>query len=477
MSSSAGERKGYEAFGSFHTPPPAALFTSDNAMPDLPDPSTFLPDAQLEDRLLFPKGKSDVDALAVIQSNQKHFTIDLTRWTYLNHGAFGGPTRFGMRVANAWREFAEQQPLLFNDRFLFPYVVQSIKALAKELRLKDAEELVLLPNATAGLHAVLSSVLQQTTAEDPVVVCFSTRYGAVRKMLQDAENQLMGLHVHEEPLTLEESYDDDAVLRRLETALAQYDKTKIALVVVDHITSNTGVVLPVERIVQTCRAHDVPVLVDGAHGLFNLDLDLSTINADYYVGNCHKWFASPKGAAFLHVNKHHGVAATRKAEIAPRVISHGFFDGYQSAFMWQGLQDYSPWLALPKCIEYWHHQDISRCRSYMHLLIQEATELLYMSWRMADALEQAKTFPAHKRHAMRLVRLPSTTIFGVPTNCTTQANTSADAKHIQDTLHHVHRIEVPVKCIEGQLYARISGHVYNHLGQYERLAQAIQPAQ
>lgn len=37
------------------------------------------------------------------------------------------------------------------------------------------------------------------------------------------------------------------------------------------------------------------------------------------------------------------------------------------------------------------------------------------------------------------------------------AATSADAKFVQDMLHHNHAVESPVKCIGGRLYVRISG--------------------
>lgn len=222
------------------------------------------------------------------------------------------------------RAQADAQPLNFNDRELFPLVVRAIKSLAGFVGVAKPETLVLLPNATAGLHSVLASVLESEAAEEKTVVLFSTRYGAVRKMLQAVEGSSAGkVHIHEEPLSLKESYDDQKVVEKLENALEAVEAAgrRVALVVVDHITSNTAVTMPVKEIVQRChsRRDRVPVLVDGAHGLLNLPLDLDDLGADYYVGNCHKWFCSARGAAFLHVARENGPA------IEPRVISHGFF--------------------------------------------------------------------------------------------------------------------------------------------------------
>jgi selenocysteine lyase/cysteine desulfurase len=64
--------------------------------------------------------------------------------------------------------------------------------------------------------------------------------------------------------------------------------------VFDHVTSNTALVLPVERLTKLCREKGVRVLIDGAHAPGMLSLDLSAIGADYYVANLHKWYVMPR---------------------------------------------------------------------------------------------------------------------------------------------------------------------------------------
>lgn len=449
---------GYEAFGSFHTPSTAAMY----AQADEDTSVNSLLDGFDVRRLDLGENSS------VSDPNRAQFSLDLQTWTYLNHGAFGAPTKLAVDAANRWRVQADAQPLSFHDRELFPLVVKAIKALAAFVGVRRPEQLVLLQNATSGLHSVLASVLKgEKDEEEPAVVLFSTRYGAVRKMLQSMGAKV---HVHEEPLPLQASYDDEKVLEKLDAALETVKASgrRVALVVVDHVTSNTAVTMPVKDIVRRCHARDdrIPVLVDGAHGLLNLPLDLDDIGADYYVGNCHKWLCSARGAAFLHVASENG------PPIQPRVVSHGFFDGMQSAFMWTGLQDYSPWLALPQCLAFWRFQGVEETRSYMHSLAQDAAELLYSRWSMPGHLERERAFPQHKRHAMRLVQLPMarTLCGGVVIDASEPNATSTDAKRVQDALHHLHHIEVPVKCVDDRLYVRISAHVYNCIEDYERLA-------
>ncbi|RLN93263.1 hypothetical protein BBJ28_00008644 [Nothophytophthora sp. Chile5] len=463
MSKSSAPAGGYEAFGSFHTPSTAALFASDDVV-DVDVHLPPLPSTLAASSLLQPEAARSL------------FALDLETWTFLNHGAFGSPTRFATETAAAWRSLADAQPLRFHDRELFPLIVQAIKALAKFIGVSHPEQLVLLPNATSGLHAVLASVLaaESKALDQPTVLLFSTRYGAVRKMLTAIQgDKTSNIHVHEEPLSLAESYDDEKVLKRLKSALDAVEASgrRVALVVVDHITSNTAVTLPVQAIVQHChtRGHRIPVLVDGAHALLNLPLNVEAVGADYYVGNCHKWFCSPRGAAFLHI------ATDSGPSIEPRVVSHGFFDGMQSAFMWTGLQDYSPWLALPQCLAFWQRLGIQDTRKHMHSLAQNAAELLYSKWEMPAHLERERTLPMHKRHAMRLVQLPTARRLcgDVIVDEKEPKATSTHAKRVQDALHRLHHIEVPVKCVDGRLYVRLSAHIYNSLADYERLALAV----
>jgi len=72
------------------------------------------------------------------------------------------------------------------------------------------------------------------------------------------------------------------------------------------------------------------VLIDGAHALGSLSLDLMTLGVDYYVSNAHKWFCASKGSAFMYVEKKH------QAYTRPLVISHGFGSGFNSEFIWSG---------------------------------------------------------------------------------------------------------------------------------------------
>lgn len=75
---------------------------------------------------------------------------------------------------------------------------------------------------------------------------------------------------------------------------------------------------------------NVKVLVDGAHALGALPLNISSLDPDFYVSNAHKWLCCPKGVAFLYVRRE------LQSQVRPVVVSHGFGSGFSSEFVWTG---------------------------------------------------------------------------------------------------------------------------------------------
>ncbi|RYZ96096.1 MAG: aminotransferase class V-fold PLP-dependent enzyme, partial [Proteobacteria bacterium] len=75
-------------------------------------------------------------------------------------------------------------------------------------------------------------------------------------------------------------------------------KPETRVLVVSHVATGTGAVLPIEEIGRAAQSRGIVMVVDGAHGVGSLPLFLKDLPVDFYGGNLHKWFMGPKGTAF-----------------------------------------------------------------------------------------------------------------------------------------------------------------------------------
>ena len=454
--------RGYVGFGSFFSDNVEELI----AAPDgvyVPPPEPFAVDdlfAELE------RGAP----LQLGAASRSHFLIDFASWTFVNHGAFGGAARIPFEVGQRWRRRCESQPLVHFDRELFPHVVRATRDVARVLGAAPTD-VVFTQNATAALCAVIASV--PLTAGD-ALFSLSIGYGSGKTMLRQRAAEAQAEHVEAEvrfPATA------DDVLRLVESTLP----ANARLAVFDAVTSNTAFALPVAQLARLCKARcpGVRVLVDAAHALGSpLPLDVPSLGADFWVSNCHKHLCSPRGAAVLWA------APDTHAVLQPRVTSHGAGHGFTSTFMWDGCRDYSPVLAVCATLRWWRAVGSARAAEHMRATLAAGVAALLTRWQTHTLL------PAHLCSNMALVRLPADALprggsapqpasaaldelLGRHPPALDGPANSADAKEWQDWLHFRAAVEVPVKCIQGHLYCRVSAHVYNEASDYDKLAEAV----
>ena len=413
-------------------------------------------------------------------------------WTFLNTGAFGGVARASLIAAHRWAEHVETQPLRFMDRELFPLLVESTRQLAAELHCPPSE-LTLIPNATYGLTAVIDSV--PLSAGD-VVFMLDIGYGSVRTMLQRATKRARAvLEIGDTHFATIHSSAD--FIAQFAAALPPASAGPLRLVVIDHVASNTGVVLPVAEMAALARARGARVLVDGAHALGSLEVDLTGLGAagvDYYVTNAHKWLGSARGVAALHVGP--GAPPVRSP-----IVSHGYGRGFTSEFMWDGARDYTPAVALPVLLAWWRWVGVAEARAYCRGLLSEAVALLVAAWGTRTHA------PCELYSHMACVELPAAALPPGAVRGGTGAAASdpgplvstcsaTHGKQQQEALYRRH-IECPVKVLPGpaaaapcadgscggpgtaaagqdlRAYVRISAYVFNERADYERLAAAV----
>ncbi|HEY1413769.1 MAG TPA: aminotransferase class V-fold PLP-dependent enzyme, partial [Rhodopila sp.] len=250
----------------------------------------------------------------------------------VNHGSFGATPRQVIAAQRHWQDRMERQPSRFMNTVYAGAIRDAAAALGAFVK-ADGRDIVFVDNATTGCNAVLRSI---SLREDDEVLVLSHAYGAVRNAVRFVTGNIVEARVDFPDPT------EDGLVAAVVAAITP--ATRLAMI--DHITSGSGIVLPVGRIVAACHAAGVKVLIDGAHAPGQIDLDVTAIGADWYVGNCHKWLCAPKGCAFLHA------APDAQAGLHPGTISHGYGKGFLAEFDWTGTTEPSRFLAVTEAISF-----------------------------------------------------------------------------------------------------------------------------
>jgi isopenicillin-N epimerase len=228
------------------------------------------------------------------------------------------------------------------------------------------KDFVLIENATVGCNTVLSSLI--FSAGDEILLT-DHGYPAIRNAAEHKASRA-GARVVEVPVPFPVS-DPSQVMEAVASKLG----SRARLVILDHVTSPTAIIFPVRELTSLCHAAGAFVLIDGAHGPGMLSLEIPSIGADWYVGNCHKWLMAPKGSAFLWAN------AARQADLHPLVISHGYGKGFTAEFDWTGTRDPSAWLAVPAAIDFHNQIGGPTLRERNAQLARESAALLAKRWK------------------------------------------------------------------------------------------------
>jgi len=386
--------------------------------------------------------------------------VPLSHWElnpairFLNHGSFGACPRDLLAKQTEFRTRMERDPIAFLARDLGQHVAAARTALARFVGAQP-EGIAFVSNATTGVNSVLRSM--KLAPGDEIVVTnhgYNACNNAVTFVCEraGAERRIASI-----PFPLE---SPDEVLAALEAQLTE----RTRLVLIDHITSPTALVLPIERIVSMLRERGIETLIDGAHAPGMVPLELDALGVAYYTGNCHKWMCAPKGAAFLWVRE------DLRDSVRPAVISHGANAplGEQSRYLvefdWVGTDDPTAVLTIPAVIE--HFQATvpggwDALRRHNHDLALAGRALL------CEALDCEAPAPDDMIGSLATVPLPP--------GRTTGAVSAWDVDPLQTALYDEDQVEVPIMPFPAPpaRVVRISAQAYNKLDDYARLADGL----
>ena len=268
---------------------------------------------------------------------------------FLNHGSFGATPRPVMDAYQGWQYQLERQPVQFIVREMLGELENARQILGRYLN-ASADDLVFVPNVTFGVNIIARS-LQLKSGDE--ILASDHEYGACENIWTFMAQKTGTAFVRQSvPLPLG---SPEEVADQLWGGVTQ--KTKV--IFLSHITSPTALHMPVEMICRRAREAGILTVIDGAHAPGQIQVDLDRIDADFYVGNCHKWMLSPKGAGFLYTRR--GL----QDMIEPLVVSWGWGKNspyttgsrYIDTLEWWGTNDPSAYLAVPAAIKFMEEHD------------------------------------------------------------------------------------------------------------------------
>lgn len=373
---------------------------------------------------------------------------------HLNHGSFGACTRTGLDRQSDIRRQMEGNTLRFFEVDLPDLLVSSRQSLARFVG-ADPDNLVFVTNATTGINIVLASL--QLSPGDELLVTnhgYNACTNAARYYAGRAEAVVETVDLPF-PIT-----DPDEVVEKILDACG--DRTRFLLI--DHVTSLTGLVLPLGKLVPLVKERGIEVLVDGAHAPGMLPLDLEHLGADYYTGNCHKWMCCPKGTGFLYVQPEH------QRSIHPLVISHGMnrplagTSRFRLEFDWTGTWDPSGLITIPTVID-----QLGGLYKGGWEEVMERNRALAIEGReiICQALKIETPAPVQMLGSMAALRLPVS-----DDNLPIVVDKVDPLKSLMRTQYRIEVSLSPWLSPPGR-FLRISAQLYNSLADYTRLAEAL----
>lgn len=363
--------------------------------------------------------------------------------TFLNFGSFGACPKPVFERYQKFQLELEQEPVQFITMSGPKYLKESRNELGNYIN-ADADDLVYVTNPTYAVNIIAKSFSLKARDE---ILSTDIEYGACDRTW-NYYCKKAGAVFKRQPIRFP--------IKSKEDFIEQFFKgltTKTKLIFISHITSTTGLRLPVEEICAVAKQKGILTLIDGAHAPGQVNLNLKTLGADMYTGACHKWMMTPKGCSFLYVKKEF------QHLFDPLVISWG----YQALFpshspfldyhQMQGTRDFSAFLTVPYAIDFMQKNNWEKVSASCRKLVKENAPQLCMLLNATPIAPLTDDF---------VVQLYSA-----------QIKTSEPEK-LQRDLYEKYKIEIPVMRQGDKVYLRYSINAFNTQADLDKLFDSIQ---
>lgn len=363
---------------------------------------------------------------------------------FLNHGSFGAVPKPVLDTCYEWLKYVEKQPVRFFQAELGELLTKARAELGQYVN-APPENVVFVPNATYAINMVARSLALQAGDE---VLTTNHEYGACDNVWTFLSQKQCFHYVKQEidlPLTTPEAIVDQ---------LWQGVTERTRVIFISHISSSTAVIFPIAAICQRAREAGILTIIDGAHAVGQISLDMTAVNADFYTSNCHKWLCSPKGSAFLYARPE------VQPLLDPLVVSWGWAEdrnfSYGSSFLdnlqWPGTWDVSAYLSVPAAIQFQAENGWTAVRHHCHALLTTTID------RVCHLTGQHSIYSSDQFYAqMGVAPLPAVAV-----------------PELKAGLLSDFQVEIPIVEWHGRCFVRISVQGYNNQTDLDALFHGLE---
>ena len=362
--------------------------------------------------------------------------------TYLNFGAFGACPKPVLERCQRFQEEVEEDPTDFMLVKLPQYLNESRAALADFLQC-SSDDVVCVTNPSYGVNIVARSLNLKAGDE---VLATELEYGACDRAWEYYCGKKGAVYVRQKirfPIASKEDF------------LSQFLKgitPRTKLIFISQITSATGLRLPVHEICNFAKEKGILSFIDGAHAPGQVAVNLSELQADFYVGACHKWMLAPKGSSFLYVRKE------LQDFLDPLLISWGYnsdhpsYSRFLDYHQMQGTKDYSAFLTIPAAIDFMKENDWDSVREACKTITQKNAD------RFCQLLNATPLSPVTDDFIAQL--------YSISLNVN-------EPEKLHDVLYEKYKIQIPIMVQGNKFYLRYSINAFNSNDDLDKLYEAL----
>lgn len=362
---------------------------------------------------------------------------------YLNHGSYGACPRPVFERYQAWQLELERNPVKFLGTRLVDLLAESRRALGDYLGV-GADSLVYFANPTTAIRMICRS-LQLSPGDE--ILTTDWEYPTVNSAW-DLAAYLAGVEIRRQPVPVPFATADAFV-----DALWEGVTPRTRIISISHISFSNALIFPVAEVCKRARAAGILTFIDGAHAPSQIPVDLAALDADVYLGACHKWLCAPKGAGFAYAHPRvHAMltdALIRSNPNGVRVLPEPgqFVPQYQ----YQGTRDPSAVLSVPEAIRFQAEHDWEAQRRRCHALASQALA------RITELTGLDPLSPDSSEYFSQMVCVP------IPSDRATQISAAIKARDIV----------VPLLGVHDRHFLRVSFQAYNGHADVDALVSAV----